>query len=171
MAKILVPVSGGGDDRFALQAVVRRFMNDGRLEVHLLHVQPPNGGDVSRPSSRRTRHDHRHQQAAKALALAREQLDRLSVPCAVHRKTGDSAQVIAALARQLHCAAIVMATARDGWPPRWLRSSVTDRVIALSAVPVEVVAGEPLPSWRRYGVPAMLGAAGAALVGLLIFVD
>ena len=51
MSRILVPIAGNANDRFALQDVIRRFMNDTALEVHLLHVQAPFSADIARFTS------------------------------------------------------------------------------------------------------------------------
>ena len=44
-----------------------------------------------------------------------------------------------------------MATARKNSLTRLVESSVTDRVIQLTSVPVEVIAGDSMSKWERYG--------------------
>ena len=158
MRRILVPVGGTRNDRFAVQNVIKRFMNDTAMEVHLLNVQIPFSAHVAQFSSRRNRLDYHREQAEKALAPVREMLDRLSVPYAVHMEVGDRAKVITDMARRLRCDEIVMATARKNSLTRLVESSVTDRVIELTPVPVEVVAGDSMSKWERYGIPAAIGA-------------
>jgi Ca2+-transporting ATPase len=51
----------------------------------------------------------------------------------------------------------------DGGPMHRILISVTDRVIALASVPVEVIAGDAMAKWERYGIPAAIGAMLAAL--------
>jgi Ca2+-transporting ATPase len=41
MTKVLIPIGGSGNDRFAVQYVVKQFMNNTAMEVHLLNVQTP----------------------------------------------------------------------------------------------------------------------------------
>ena len=41
MMKVLIPVDGSGNDQFAVQHVVKQFMNNTAMEVHLLNVQAP----------------------------------------------------------------------------------------------------------------------------------
>ena len=41
MLKILIPVGGTRNDRFAVQNVIKRFMNNTAMEVHLVNVQMP----------------------------------------------------------------------------------------------------------------------------------
>ena len=91
-------------------------------------------------------------QAEKALAPVREMLDKFSIPYAVHMEVSrDRARVITDTARRLDCDEIVMATARKNSLTRLVESSVTDRVIQLTSVPVEVIAGDSMSKWERYG--------------------
>jgi len=162
MSRILVPVGGTRNDRFALQEVVKRFMNNTAIEVHLINVQAPFSADIARFTSRGSRHDYHREQAEKALAPAREMLDRHSIPHAVHIELGDRARVIADMARRLHCQQIVMATARKNSLTRLIENSVTSRVVELATVPVELIAGDAMSKWERYGIPAAIAAAAAA---------
>ena len=68
MLKILIPVGGTRNDRFAVQDVIKRFMNDTAMEVHLLNVQMPFSAYVARFSSRKSRQDYHREQAEMALA-------------------------------------------------------------------------------------------------------
>jgi nucleotide-binding universal stress UspA family protein len=162
MSRILVPVGGTRNDRFALQEVVRRFMNNTAIEVHLINVQAPFSADIARFTSRGIRHDYHRERSEMALAPAREMLDRHSIPYAVHIELGDRARVIADMARRLHCQQIVMATARKNSLTRLVENSVTSRVVELTSVPVELVAGDSMSKWERYGIPAAIAAAAAA---------
>jgi nucleotide-binding universal stress UspA family protein len=94
-------------------------------------------------------------------------LDRFSVPYAVHIEHGDRAQLIADVARRLRCDEILMATGRKSSLTRFIESSVTDRVLELTSVPVEVIAGDSMSKWERYGIPAALAAAAALLFAAL----
>ncbi len=163
MLKILVPIAGTHNDRFAVQEVVKRFMNNTAMAVHLLNVQMPFSADIARFTSGKSRHDYHDEQAQKALAPAQEMLDRFSIPYAVHTQVGDKAKAIADTAQRLHCDEIVMATARKNSLTRWVESSVTDRVLELTPVPVEVIAGDSMSNWERYGIPAAIGAVALAL--------
>jgi nucleotide-binding universal stress UspA family protein len=159
MLRILVPVGGTRNDRFAMQEVIKRFMNDTAIEVHLLNVQMPFSAYVASFSTRRSRQDYHREQAEKALAPAREMLDKSSIPYAVHIESGDRAKMITDAARRLHCDEIVMATARKNSLTRLVESSVTNRVLQLTPVPVEVIAGDLMSKWERYGIPAAIAAA------------
>jgi hypothetical protein len=72
---------------------------------------------------------------------------------------GDKAKVITDAARRLHCDQIVMATARKNSLTRLVEFSVTNRVLELTNVPVEVIAGDSVSRWERYGIPAAIAAA------------
>jgi len=82
----------------------------------------------------------------------------------VHFALGRRAEVIVETAKRLRCHHIVMSTARKNSLTRMLEDSVTNRVLELTPVPVEVIAGEHVSKLERYGVPVGVGAALAALV-------
>ena len=166
MKRVLIPVAGTRNDRFAVQDVVRRFMNNSAMEVHLLNVQAPFSADIARFTSGRSRQDHHREQGVKALAAAREALDKFGIPYAVHMEVGDRAKVIADTARRLRCDRIVMATARKNSLTRLIENSVTNEVLELATVPVEVIAGDSMSKWERYGIPAALLAALAFVVAV-----
>jgi nucleotide-binding universal stress UspA family protein len=167
MLKILIPVGGSRNDVFAVQNVIKRFMNNTAMEVHLVNVQIPFSAYVARFSTRESRNDYHREEAEKALKPVRDMLDKFSVPYAVHMEVGDRATVITDTARSLNCDEIVMATARKNSLTRLVESSVTDRVIRLTPVPVEVIAGDSMSNWERYGIPAALGALAALALAIV----
>jgi len=61
----------------------------------------------------------------------------------------------------------VMATARKNSLTRLVENSVTDRVIELTPVPVEVIAGDSMSKWERYGIPAAIGAGVAMALAIV----
>ena len=164
MSKVLLPIDGSSNSLKAVRHVVSQFMSDHRLEVHLLHVRTPLSQHVARFLSGGTRARFHRDEADKALAPARELLKRFGVPYAEHVKLGDKAETITRVAQELGAAQIVMGTARKNSLTRLVEDSVTNRVLELTEVPVEVVAGEAVSSLERFGVPA-----GIAAVVALIF--
>jgi nucleotide-binding universal stress UspA family protein len=122
---------------------------------------------VGQFTSRKSRHDYHQEQAEKALAPAREMLDKFSIPYAVHMELGDKAKLITDAARRLHCDEIVMATARKNSLTRLVEDSVTDKVLALTSVPVEVIAGDSMSKWERVGIPAAIVAAALAMASVV----
>ena len=168
MLKILIPVDGSGNPRFALRHVVSRFMNNTSMEVHLLNVQRPLSSYVARFLDGRTRHDYHAAEAEKALAPARQLLDSFGVPYSVHTMLGERAECITATARRLHCDEIIMATARKNSLTRFVENSTTNRVLELTSVPVEVISGDSVSRWERYGIPAGLGTLIALILAAAV---
>jgi len=166
MQKILVPVAGTRNDRFAVQGIIKQFMNNTAMEVHLLNVQTPFSADIARFTSRKSRQDYHREQGEKALAPAREMLDKFSVPYAVHIELGDRAKLITDAARRLRCDHIVMATARKNSLTRLVENSVTDKVLELTPVPVELIAGDSMSNWERFGIPAAIAAVLALVLAV-----
>ena len=166
MTRILIPVGGTRNDSFAVQHVIKRFLNNTAMEVHLVNVQKPFSAYVAQFSSRRNRHDYHREQAEKALAPARAMLDKFSIPYAVHMEVGDKAALITETARRLRADEIVLATSRKNSLTRWVESSVTDRVLELTPVPVEVIAGDSMSNWERYGIPSAIAAAAAMALAI-----
>ena len=157
--KVLVPVTASHNSEVAVQHLVRRFMNDSAMEVHLMNVQRPLSRYVARFVPGRSVRDWHRKEADQALAPARAILDRFGVPYAVHVELGDEADCINELARRLHCDQIVLGTARKNSLTRFVESSVTNQVLEHATVPVEVIAGDEISRWERYGIPAAIGAA------------
>jgi Ca2+-transporting ATPase len=166
MKRVLIPVDGSDNALAAIRQVIKDFVNDSAMEVHLLNVQSPFPRDIAHFISRRTRVDYHQEQANLALQPATAMLDRFGIPYATHAATGDRAQCIADAARRLRCDLIVIGTARKNSLTRWVENSVTSRVIERSAVPVEVIAGESMSKWERYGIPAAIAAALALAFAL-----
>ena len=163
MLKILVPVDGPSNSLHAVRHVVKEFMRNPALEIHLLNVQAPFSQYVSRFVSGRDCHDFHREQAERALLPGRQMLDRFGVPYKVHMELGEKASVIADLARRLRCDHIVMSTARKNSLIRMVENSTTNKVIELTTVPVEIIAGDAASKMERYGVPAGVGTALASL--------
>jgi nucleotide-binding universal stress UspA family protein len=107
--------------------------------------------------------DFHREQGEKALQPIRKMLDNFGVPYTAHLQVGDKANAIADLARRLGCDQIVMSTARKNSLTRMIEDSVTNKVLELTTVPVEVIAGDAVSKLERYGIPASIGAALALL--------
>ena len=164
MVKVLVPVGGSDGSQHAVRHVLQQFLKGTELEIHLLNVQPPFSRHIAQFASAKNRADFHRERSEKALEPARGILDGHKVPYAVHMALGDRAEVIAETAKKLRCHHIVMSTARKNSLTRMLEDSVTNKVLELTPVPVEVIAGDSVSPLERYGVPAGLGAALAALL-------
>jgi len=164
MVKVLLPVDGSRNSEVAVRHVIRQFVSNTAMEIHLLNIQPPFNKDIARFVSSKNRQDHHREQAEKALKPVRQMLDSHGIPYSVHAEVGEKAKCIADTARRLRCDQIVMGTARKNSLTRWIESSVTNRVLELTPVPVELIAGDAVSKVERYGIPAAL----TALLGLLL---
>lgn len=168
MHRILVPVDGSRNAEFALRHVVKEFIKSSGIEVHLLNVQPPFSRHISQFIGRKTRDSFHHDEAEKALRPARDLIEKFGVPYSVHIRVGNRADAIVEEARRLRCDRIVMSTARKNSITRMLEDSTTNSVLEKTPVPIEVIAGESVSKFERYGLPAGLGAALAMLVAAAV---
>lgn len=164
MKKLLIPVDGSANSMQAVRHVVNCFMNDPGTEVHLLHVRAPFSQHVSRFVSRHNRESYHREMADKALQPARDLLNKHGVPHATHIELGDRAATIHRAAQRLRVNQIVMGTARKNSLTRMLEDSVTNKVLEIAQVPVEVIAGSEVSKLEKFGVPAGVGAAVALLL-------
>ena len=164
MLKVLVPVDGSPNSLHAVRRVVNEFAKDRGMEIHLLNVQAPFSRHVAQFASRKNRDSFHHDEAEKSLRPVRRMLDRAGVPHTVHIEVGRKAEVIAATAQRLRCDHIVMSTARKNSLTRMLEASVTNRVLELTTVPVEVIAGDAVSRLERWGLPAGICTALVLLI-------
>jgi len=164
MSRVLVPVDYSRNAQHAVRHVVNEFAKTRGMEVHLLNVQAPFSRNIAQFVSRKSREAFHRDEAEKVLKPVRRMLDRAGVPHIDHVEVGSKAEVIAAAARRLSCDHIVMGTARKNSLTRMFEASVTNRVLELTSVPVEVVVGDAISNLERYGIPAGIGGA----LGLLL---
>lgn len=164
MVRVLIPVDGSRNGQQAIHHVVKDYMRNNALEIHLLNVQPPFSRHVATFARKRDRDAYHREQADRALDGARAILARYDVPYHTHVAIGERAPVITDTARRLNCHHIVIGTARKNSLTRMLQDSVTNRVLELTTVPVEVVAGDEISKFERYGI----AAAVAAALGLIL---
>ncbi|HKQ25746.1 MAG TPA: HAD-IC family P-type ATPase [Burkholderiales bacterium] len=162
--KVLVPVDRSRNCQFAVKHVIKEFTNRPAIEIHLLNVQPPFSSYIARFLSRKELHDYYRDETEDAMRPIRRMLDSFAIPYSVHAELGDRAQCIIDTVRRLRCERIVMGTARKNTLTRLVENSVTNKVIELTSVPVEVIAGDAVSRWERYGVPAGLGVVLALLL-------
>jgi YjbE family integral membrane protein len=163
--KVLVPVDGSANALRAVQHAIAEYRRHHELELHLLNVQPRLSRHVARFLSRRDRDSWQHDRALATMAGARSALNEAGVPHQTHWACGDSAAEICRAAARLGAHHIVMGTARQNSITRMLEDSVTHRVLEDTPVPVEVVAGEAVSNWERWGLPVgVLGAGGLLLL-------
>jgi len=163
MLKILIPVDGSSNSLHAVQHAINEFRKNAALEIILLNVQAPFSQYIARFASRQDRDAFHRDQAEQALLPGSRMLDKFRVPYETHMALGDRAFVIADLARRFRCERIVMSTTRKSALLRMVESSTINKVIELTSVPVEIIAGDAASKVERYGVPAGVGTVLASL--------
>jgi YjbE family integral membrane protein len=168
MLRILVPVDGSRNAQHAVRHVISEFHRIPSFEVHLLNVQAPFSRHVAQFVARKEREGYHHDASEAVLAPLRTMLNSARVPFAEHVKVGRKAETIAAEARRLNCDHIVLATARKNSLTRMIEASVTNRVLDLTSVPVEVVVGDSVSKLERFGIPMGIGAGLGALTLLAL---
>lgn len=164
MFRVLVPVDGSRNAQQAVHHAVKEYMRNNRLQIHLLNVQPPFSRHVAAFVRKRDRDAFHRDQAEQALRAAQAILHRYRVPFRTHVAVGERAPIITDTARRLKCHHIVIGTARKNSLTRMLQDSVTNRILELTSVPVEIVAGDEISKFERYGI----AAAAAAALGLIL---
>ncbi len=167
MLKVLIPIDGSANALNAVRHVIGEYQRHHELELHLLNVQPTLSRHIARFVRRSDREGWSQAQADLALAGAQTALTEAGVPFHTHCAVGDRAKQICRHAVQLGAHHIVMGTARKNSLTRMLEDSVTNQVLETTPVPVEVVAGQAVSKWERWGLPAgVLGLGGLVLIGL-----
>jgi len=167
MNAVLVPISDLPTSHEALPRVAAEFRRNPELQIHLLNVRRPLSGRVSRLVRRSLREDYHREKGALALAPARAFLDARKIPYHAHVLVGEAAEVIAEEAKRLRCDRIVMSTARKGSILRFLETATTERLLARTEVPVELVVAESLPGFERYGRLAAIGIAVGTIATMI----
>lgn len=168
MKRILLPVDGSANALNAARYLVREFFGNPDVEVHLLNVRAPLSSYVTRYVSQETIDSWHRDEAEKALKPCRELFDKHGLPFSRHVEKGRRAEAIVAAAKRLRCERIVMTTSRKNSLTRLFEPSVTDQVLELTQLPVEVIVGNDISPMERYVIPAGLGTGIAALVMLAL---
>jgi len=163
---ILVHVDASPNALRAVRHAIAEYRRHHELRVHLLNVQPRLSRHAARFVSRTDRDGWLRDRADAAMAAAVALLTDAGVPHEKHWATGERVEQICRAATRLDVQRIVMGTARKNSITRMLEDSMTHRLLETTPVPVEVIAGDAVSKWERWGLPA--GALG--LGGLLILV-
>lgn len=141
MLKILVPVDGSQNAERAVAHAVEFVTNSKEpVELHLLNVQVPIvSGDVKMFIKQEDINAYYRDMAEKALATARQTLDRAGVRYEHHIGVGQIAETIIDYAASKKCGQIVMGSRGLGSVSGLLLGSVATKVIQLAQVPVTLV--------------------------------
>ncbi len=165
MRKILVPVDDSANSERAVRHIISEYRENPALEVHLLNVQAPFPRHISQFFSRKNLKSYHDDRSRATLRPVRRLLDDAGVPHTTHMAVGRKAQVIVETARSIGCDHIVMSTARKNSLTRMVEASVTNKVLELTTVPVEVIAGDAVSRLERYGIPAAIATG----LGILVY--
>jgi YjbE family integral membrane protein len=142
LRRVLLAVDGSEGAGHAVRRLLalRDDLRQGAaLAVHLLNVQRPLSGDVSRFVAGQTVEDYHHERAEVALMPARALLDAAGLAHQDHRRIGEPGPTIAEVARETGCDLIVMGARGLGSHTAALLGSVALSAIEHAGVPVLVV--------------------------------
>lgn len=157
MLKVLVPIDGSATSKQAVKHIISIQPIHEAMEVHLLNVQHPLNRDMSRFFNGGDISAYHHEQSELALKGAMDELRQANIPVWEHSDVGESAESIVEYAKNLQCDVIIMGSRRKNAFTRLLENSVTNRVVELSSVPVEVIPGEKETTLEKLGLPAGAG--------------
>jgi YjbE family integral membrane protein len=142
LRRVLLAVDGSEGSAKAVErllAIREDLRQPAGLEVHLINVQRPMSGDVTRFIPGQTIEDYHHERADEALAPARALLDAAGIAHQDHMRIGDPGPTIAAAAGELGCDMVVMGTRGLGAQAGALLGSVAHAAVQHSPVPVLLV--------------------------------
>jgi YjbE family integral membrane protein len=142
LQRVLLAVDGSENSARAVRYVVgvrQDLRAPDALDVHLLNVQRPVSGEVSRFVPGQTLKEYHLEGSERALAPARALLDAAGIPYQEHRRVGDPASCIADVARESACDLVVMGTRGSGGVAAGLVGSVAQATVAQCGVPVLLV--------------------------------
>jgi len=164
---VLVPVDASPNALRAVRHTIAEYRRHHELRLHLLNVQPRLSRHAARFVSRAEREGWLHDRAEVAMSAAVALLTDAGVPHEKHWATGERAEQICRAASRLEIHHIVMGTARKNSLTRMIEDSVTHRVLETSPVPVEIVVGDAVSRWERWGLPAgVLGLGGLVVLAV-----
>ena len=142
LRRVLLAVDGSEGSARAVQHLIklRQDLRDpSALDVHLVNVQRPVSGDVSRFVSGETLEGYHRERSETALAPARDLLRAAGVTFSEHQIAGDPGPTIAQTAAAQGCDLIVMGTRGLGSSSAMLLGSVAHSAAESSTVPVLLV--------------------------------
>lgn len=141
MANWLIPVDG--DDEVSLKPVawVIAHRDDWKAlpAIHLLNVQRPVPGDVSRFVDAEQLRDFHREEGLKALAAAKARLEAAGIVPMLHVSVGERAETIVDFAASRDCEMILLGTRGHTGISGTLLGSVASKVVHLAKGPVLIV--------------------------------
>ncbi|WP_076592538.1 universal stress protein [Herminiimonas arsenitoxidans] len=160
MLNILIPVDGSRNALRAVEYVIQyRAMHDELINVNLANIQPRLSRYITRFVPSANVRMLQQERAEQALKGAVDMLIKAGVEHSVHINKGDAAEGIVACAQETASQKIVMGTTRKNALSRFFQGSVVSKVMAITDLPVEVVAKENATKLARFGIPVGVGLA------------
>lgn len=158
MLNILIPVDGSRTALRAVEYVIQyRALHDEVINVNLTNIQPRMSKYLTRFVPSGNVRMFQQERAEKAVEAAVDLLSRAGVEHSVHMDKGDAAEAIVACAEKTKSQKIVIGTTRKNALARFFQGSVVNKVMALTDLPVEVVAKENATRLERFGIPIGVG--------------
>lgn len=158
MLNILIPVDGSTSSLRAVEYVVQyRALHNEVLNVTLAHAQPRLSRYLTRFVPAGNVRIFQKERSDQALKDATAFLSNAGVEHQIRVGQGDVTDVIVACAKETGAQKIVMGTTRKNALARFFQGSVVSKVMALTDIPVEVVAKEDASKMERFGIPIGLG--------------
>ena len=139
--RVLLAVDGSESSSRAVRYLVglRDSLRQPALELHLVNVQRPVSGDVSRFVPGESLKEYHSERAEEALASARQQLGQAGIAYKEHQRIGDPPVGIAEIATEQNFDLIVMGSLGLGSHTAGLIGSVAQGTVAAAPVPVLLV--------------------------------
>lgn len=139
MQKLVVAVDGSENALLAVRHAAKRAKADPATAIHLVNVQYPLHGGVSTFINAGQIKQYHQEEGEKALASAREVLDREQVTYEPHLFVGEPAEVITRYAAEQGCDEILIGTRGLSGLSSLLVGSVATKIIHQATVPVVLV--------------------------------
>ncbi|HTH44372.1 MAG TPA: universal stress protein [Oxalicibacterium sp.] len=158
MLNILIPVDGSRSALRAVEhAIQSRVEHNDVMQINLANIQPRLPRYVTRFASAESVRMLQRERSEQAMAGAVDLLSQAGVPYQVHLEVGQAAEQIVACAERTQSHKIMMGTTRKNALSRFLLGSIVNKVMALTDLPVEVVARGTASKFERFGAPVGLG--------------
>ncbi|SFW19915.1 universal stress protein [Nitrosovibrio sp. Nv17] len=140
MLKFLLPVDGSEASNRAISGLIGRLeWYRETPEIHLLNVQFPQHGNVTRFIGRENVEQYHQEEGMKGLGPARALLEEAGLVCRYHITVGIPEEVITRYAMEMGFDLIVIGPRGLGMVKGLLLGSVASRVMQLSTVPVLLI--------------------------------
>ena len=140
MTKVLVPIDGSANALHAVDIAIKAIAEGRSLEVHLLNVKPQIVSGHARMYLKKDLIDEYYaEEAQKALAPAKEKLDKAGISYTVSHQVGNVSETIAKYVKAKGCELVIMGTRGLGSVQSMVLGSVATKVLHLVDVPVTLV--------------------------------